>query len=59
MPMIQNDHTSLAPSLDTATLPWVSDDECVVRLAKAIQDHDADKLDELAMLIGRLAVAIE
>jgi hypothetical protein len=40
----------------TATL---SDEECVRRLAAAIENHDADKFEEVAMLIGRLAVTIE
>jgi hypothetical protein len=40
-------------------IPTLSDDECVVRLAQAIADHDSDHLDEVAKLIGRLAVPIE
>jgi hypothetical protein len=44
--------------------PQISDDECLDRLAKAVQHHDASQdeaepLDEVAFLIGRLAVAIE
>jgi hypothetical protein len=37
----------------------LSDDECVARLARAIEKHDLDHLDEVAQLIGRLAVTIE
>jgi hypothetical protein len=37
----------------------MSDDECLIRLARALQDHDADQLDEAVRLIGRLAVPIE
>jgi len=37
----------------------MSDDECLVRLAQVIADHDSDHLDEVARLIGRLAVPIE
>jgi hypothetical protein len=37
----------------------MSDDECLVRLAQAVADRDADRLDEVARLIGRLAVPIE
>jgi hypothetical protein len=42
----------------------ISDDECLVRLAEVVQHHDAAPseaapLDEVAWLIGRLAVAIE
>jgi predicted transcriptional regulator len=37
----------------------VSDDECLALLAKAVEDHDPESLDEVAWLIGRLAVPIE
>jgi hypothetical protein len=37
----------------------MSDDECLIRLAQAVRDHDSEHLDELARLIGRLAVTIE
>jgi hypothetical protein len=40
-------------------MPAMSDDECLIRLAKAIEDGNSDKLEELARLIGRLAVTIE
>ena len=36
-----------------------SDDECLTRLAQAIEGHDDDHLDEVARLIARLAVTIE
>ena len=29
------------------------------RLAQAVEDHDSEHLDEVARLIGRLAVTIE
>jgi hypothetical protein len=47
------------------TLPRISDDECLTRLAAVVDHHDRDHmpdedhLDELAGLIGRLAVPIE
>lgn len=47
------------------SLPLISDDECLVRLAAVVDHHDTDHLpdddhlDELAGLIGRLAVPIE
>ena len=47
------------------SLPFISDDECLVRLAAVVEHHntgqmpDDDNLDELAGLIGRLAVPIE
>jgi hypothetical protein len=37
----------------------VTDDECLALLAKAVEDHDPESLDEVAWLIGRLAVPIE
>jgi hypothetical protein len=37
----------------------MSDDECLVRLARAVEAHDSEQLDEVARLIGRLAVPIE
>jgi hypothetical protein len=54
---------SLAPSLpprfhDKSVL-GLSDDECFARLSHAIEEHDDSKLDQLALLIGRLAVPIE
>jgi hypothetical protein len=48
-----------APSVVPRDIPSMSDDECLVRLAQAIADHDSDQLDEVARLIGRLAVTIE
>jgi hypothetical protein len=46
-------------SVDWRSLPVVSDDECIALLAKAVEDHDPEALDEVAWLIGRLAVPIE
>jgi hypothetical protein len=37
----------------------LSDDECLARLAHAVEEHDSSRLDEVARLIGRLAVTIE
>ena len=39
--------------------PTVSDDECLSRLASAVAEHDDRRLNEVAQLIGRLAVPIE
>jgi hypothetical protein len=47
------------PSIDWWAMPQVSDDECLVRLERAVQNHDPESLDEVAWLIGRLAVPIE
>jgi hypothetical protein len=45
--------------IDWRETPTVSDDECLLLLAKAIANHDPNALDEVAWLIGRLAVPIE
>ena len=37
----------------------MTDDECLIRLAQAVAEHDSDHLDEVARLIGRLVVPIE
>jgi hypothetical protein len=47
------------PSIVPDDIVSLSDDECVARLARAIEKHDLDHLDEVAKLIGRLAVTIE
>ena len=48
-----------APSIVPAEISTLSDDECVERLARAIATQDSKHLDEIALLIGRLAVTIE
>ena len=47
------------PSIVPADIPAMSDDECLVRLAQVVESHDSVELDEVARLIGRLAVTIE
>jgi hypothetical protein len=47
------------PSIVPGEIPLLSDDECLRRLVRTVEDHDSGHLDELAQLIGRLAVAIE
>lgn len=47
---------SIVPSDDIAA---ISDDECLFRLAQAVEAHDSADLDEVARLIARLAVTIE
>ena len=49
----------LVPSIVPCDMPAMSDDECLARLAEAVEDHDSRRLDEVARLIGRLAVTIE
>jgi hypothetical protein len=53
------DFARTGSSTDWRSLPVVSDDECIALLAKAVEDHDPESLDEVAWLIGRLAVPIE
>ena len=59
MPDIQTDLMKAAPSIVPRDVPVMSDDECLMRLAQAVREQDSDDLDELARLIGRLAVTIE
>jgi hypothetical protein len=59
MPNIQTHPMTATPSIVPGNVPLLSDDECLHRLAETVRDHDADHLDELAQLIGRLAVTIE
>jgi hypothetical protein len=47
------------PSVAPSDVPALSDDECLVRLAQAVEEQDSEHLDEVARLIGRLAVTIE
>lgn len=59
MPDIQIDLAQMAPSIMPADVPELSDDECLARLARAVETPDSARLDEVAALIGRLAVTIE
>ena len=60
MPVLHSDRADHAiPSIVPHDVPAMSDDECLARLARAVKDHDAGQLDEVARLIGRLAVTIE
>ena len=59
MPAIAADLMRTVPSIVPSDIPNLSDDECLLRLARAIQEHDSEHLDEVARLIGRLAVTIE
>jgi hypothetical protein len=47
------------PSIVPSDIPALSDDECLARLRRAIEAQDSRHLDEVARLIGRLAVTIE
>jgi hypothetical protein len=48
-----------ADSLRPSSLAGISDDQCFELLAGAVERRDAVELDQVAQLIGRLAVAIE
>ena len=47
------------PSIVPSEIPAMSYEECLIRLAQAVEAHDTARLDEVARLIGRLAVTIE
>jgi hypothetical protein len=59
MPDIQTDLGRRVPSIVPSDIPAMSDDECLIRLAQAVKEHDSADLDEVARLIARLAVTIE
>jgi len=59
MPAVQTDLMKTVPSIVPSDIPTLSDDECLLRLAQAVEEHDSEHLDEVARLIGRLAVTIE
>jgi hypothetical protein len=56
---IQTELVRPVPSIVPGDIPAMSDDECLVRLAQAVEAHDSARLDEVARLIGRLAATIE
>ena len=56
---IQTDLTRPVPSIVPSDIPALSDDECLMRLARAVRERDSAHLDEVARLIGRLVVTIE
>ena len=67
MPAIMSDLIRAAPPIVPGDVPamsdreidTMSDDECLLRLAQAVEGHDAKHLDEVARLMARLAVTIE
>ena len=58
MPAIATDLRAV-PSIVPSDIAAISDDECLLRLAQAVEEHDSEHLDEVARLIARLAVTIE
>jgi hypothetical protein len=59
MPAVLTDLMKAVPSIIPSDVPALSDDECLLRLAQAVEKHDSEHLDEVVRLIGRLAVTIE
>jgi hypothetical protein len=59
MPEVLTDPIEPVPSIAPNDIPALSDDECLIRLARAIADRDSAHLDEVARLLGRLVVTIE
>jgi hypothetical protein len=60
MPAIETNVADRMPAIGGDEIPVMSDDECIARLAEAIEkDHDSEHLEEVARLIGRLAVTVE
>jgi hypothetical protein len=57
--LMKTDLMKTVPSIVPSDIPTLSDDECLRRLAQAVEAHDSEHLDEVALLIGRLAVTIE
>jgi len=56
---IRAEHVRSAPSIAPDDIPALSDDECLARLALAVETHDSARLEAVARLICRLAVRIE
>jgi hypothetical protein len=56
---IQDDHVQPVRSIVRTEIPAMSDDECLMRLAQFVQRPDSAGLEEMARLVGRLAVTIE
>ena len=59
MPAIETNVADRMPAIGGDEIPVMSDDECLARRAEAIEDHDSEHLEEVARLIGRLAVTLE
>jgi hypothetical protein len=59
MPNVQTNLIEATPSIVPSDIPHLSDDECLLLLVQTVEEHDAGHLDDLAQLIGRLAVTIE
>jgi hypothetical protein len=56
---IQTNSMKAMPSIVPSDIPAMSDDECLVRLARAVAHPDSEHLEEVVQLIGRLVATIE
>jgi hypothetical protein len=56
---ILTDFVRPVPSIVPCHTPAMSDEDCLARLAQAIRQREPEHLEEVARLIGRLAVTIE
>jgi hypothetical protein len=56
---LQTELVRTVRSIAPGEISALSDDECLACLARALEAHDCAQLDEVARLIGRLAVTIE
>lgn len=56
---IQTELERPVPSIVPNDISAMSDDECLIRLTQVVSERDSSHLDEVARLIGRLAVTIE
>lgn len=45
MPVIATDPIRTVPSIVPSDIPALSDDECLVRLARAVEDPDTEHMD--------------
>lgn len=59
MTEIQTVPVKAMPSIVPSDIPAISDDECLVRLARVVAHPDSEHLEEVAQLIGRLVATIE
>jgi hypothetical protein len=59
MSVIPIDRSRRAPSIVADEAPALSYEECLERLARVVAEPDSRHLDEVARLIGKLAVTIE
>jgi len=59
MPINASGRMRAVASIVPSDVPALSDDDCLLRLAQAVDAHDSRHLDEVARLIARLAATIE